>query len=345
MKIEHSEPAADAEKRGRRGVFRRRAAAVASAALCVGVWLCYWRQPDWLAPVTLVPAGFWLVPGLALAALGYNAFPRRWSVAAVALWVAYAVVMVEESHSLARSVVRPAAADWNAARNGGRALRVVSLNCGTGNPRVIEDLAGWQPDIVLLQESPGREQLDQIARQLFGAEGGVLWSSDASIIAGGQVRPRSVRRGLHFVQAEVELPTGLRAEVISLRLSPPVFRLDFWKRGFWSDHHDNRVRHRRQIQAIMRRIASVAPSTPLIVGGDFNAPPRDGALVPMRKRLRDTFRRAGRGWGNTGTNSLPLFRVDQVWASPHFRAMAVSSRKTLHSDHRLVVCELVLGSP
>ncbi len=89
------ETSASAEKRRVRRVFRRRAAAVASAALCVGIWLCYLRQPDWLAPVTLVPAGLWLVPGLALTALGYNGFPRRWSMAAAALWVAYAVVMVE----------------------------------------------------------------------------------------------------------------------------------------------------------------------------------------------------------------------------------------------------------
>lgn len=81
---------------------------------------------------------------------------------------------------------------------------------------------------------------------------------------------------------------------------------------------------------------------PVIVGGDFNAPPDDAALFPLRKRLFDTFRKSGRGWGNTGTNAYPLFRVDQIWASQHFRPESVRAQKTIHSDHRMVICDLVL---
>ena len=83
-------------------------------------------------------------------------------------------------------------------------------------------------------------------------------------------------------------------------------------------------------------------SAHLIVGGDFNAPPRDAALTPLRPRLFDTFTEAGRGWGNTGTNDYPLFRVDQIWASRGFKAESVTAHKTIHSDHRMVVCDLVL---
>jgi len=51
---------------------------------------------------------------------------------------------------------------------------------------------------------------------------------------------------------------------------------------------------------------------------------------------------AGIGWGSTGTNHYPLFRVDQIWVSRHFRAESVTAQKTIHSDHRMVLCDLIV---
>jgi hypothetical protein len=206
--------------------------------------------------------------------------------------------------------------------------------------RAVAEVTAWEPDIVLLQESPRREQLVDLLQNLYGAEGTFLWGGDTAILARGTIHPRRVDRSSHFVHALVELPTGLTVNVVSVRLNPPVFRLDFWMPGFWIDHRNKRVKHRRQIQDVAEHIRTIA--TPLIVGGDLNAPPNDGALVPLRERLRDTFRTAGHGWGNTGTNDYPLFRVDQIWASPHFLAESVTAQKTIHSDHRMVVCDLIL---
>lgn len=336
MKLQHVEGPPDTPNPARS--VRRLAA---SATLCVLVSMCYWLQPDWLAPVTLVPAWFWLVPAFMLIAFGFNRMHWRWCLAVAALWATYAAVTVEETHSLIRSAIRPMP-KGNASRAGGRAVRVVSLNCAAANRNVTAELAKWEPDIVLLQESPNREHLDRTSRELFGTDGSFLWSSDTSILARGDVRPRSVDRGSYFVHAEIELAAGLKADVMSVRLNPPVFHLDFWTPGFWTDHRHNRIKHRQQILDIMQRIGNLEQSVPLIVGGDFNAPPDDPALLPLQRRLYDTFRTAGRGWGNTGTNRVPLFRVDQVWVSRHFRAESVTAQKTLHSDHRMVVCDMTL---
>ncbi|NLX96952.1 MAG: hypothetical protein GXY83_12320 [Rhodopirellula sp.] len=336
MKLQHVERLPDTPNPGRS--VRRLAA---SATLCVLVSVCYWWQPDWLAPVTLVPAWFWLVPAFTLLAFEFSRTHKRWCVAVAAFWVVYAALMVEEVQSLVRSGSRPTS-EWQAARASGRAIRVVSLNCAAANRAVTAELAKWEPDIVLLQESPGREHVDCTSRELFGTDGGFLWSSDTSIIARGDVRPRNVDRDSHFVHAQVELPTGLKADVMSVRLDPPVFRLDFWMPGFWIDHRNRRLKHRRQIREIMQRVENIEQAGPLIVGGDFNAPPGDPALVPLERRLYDSFRKAGRGWGNTGTSAVPLFRVDQIWVSPHLRAESVTAQKTLHSDHRMVVCDLAL---
>jgi hypothetical protein len=203
-------------------------------------------------------------------------------------------------------------------------------------------VAAYEPDIILLQESPSRENLESLTRDFFGAEGVVVSGGDTSILTVGRIEPRHVDNSSHFVHAVVELPTGFKANVISVRLSPPVFRLDFWRPGFWRDHHDLRIRHRREIEEVMEVVRGGPESATFIVGGDYNAPPNDGSLAALRGRLFDTFRQAGRGWGNTGTNRFPLFRVDQVWATGNLRAESVVARKTIHSDHRMVICDLML---
>jgi hypothetical protein len=45
---------------------------VLSALLGVTLSVCYWRQPDSWAAVSFWPVWLWLVPGLALAAPGFN---------------------------------------------------------------------------------------------------------------------------------------------------------------------------------------------------------------------------------------------------------------------------------
>ena len=66
----------------------------------------------------------------------------------------------------------------------------------------------------------------------------------------------------------------------------------------------------------------------------------DRSLRPITAFLQDGFGEAGIGWGNTITNNLPVHRIDQIWISQGLRALAVSARRTRHSDHRMVVCDI-----
>jgi endonuclease/exonuclease/phosphatase (EEP) superfamily protein YafD len=318
-----------------------RLALAASVLSWATLTVCYWRQPDWLAPVTLVPAWCWLVPALILTRLGFRRRQKRWCLVVLTLWAGFAVLFVEEARSVARLGNSPNAG-WQEAREQGRAVRVVSLNCFVANARAAAEVAAYEPDVVLFQESPNREHLERLCRDFFGGDGAFIWGGDTAILARGHVQPHHVDGTSHFVHAAVELTSGFQANVISVRLNPPVFRLDFWSPGFWRDHRNNRIKHRRQIQDVMDEIEGIPQSRHLIIGGDLNAPPNDGALAPLRLRLVDTFRQAGRGWGNTGTDRFPLFRVDQIWASGSLRAESVFAQRTVHSDHRLVVCDLIL---
>ena len=336
-----SENQADVEQRAPQS-FRQRVNLPVSAAvvLCAAVSLCLLVQPDRLAAVVLVPPWCWLVPGVALGVAGCRQ-NKRLLVAVLGLWTLFAVLFVEEARSLLRVSGSPSAVrrTW---RDGGETVRVVSLNCNVGRPHCAEEVAAWNPDVVLLQESPSREALNELSQMLFGDDGEVLHGGDVSILVNGKITRSSSNRSSNFVHAKVELANGFRADVVGLRLAPPAFRLDFWRSGFWSEHRDVRIKHRRQILGLMRRLEGLTDHEHLIVGGDFNSPPYDDALTPLRPLLFDTFQAAGRGWGATGANEYPLFRVDQIWAGRGFQADAVCAQRTVHSDHRMVVCDLTV---
>ncbi len=98
----------------------------------------------------------------------------------------------------------------------------------------------------------------------------------------------------------------------------------------------------RQAEALAQHLQSLPETVPVILGGDFNAPAGDRIFRLFAPRLRDAFPEADIGWGNTVTNETPVSRFDQVWVSPRIRVAAVISKRTRHSDHRIVICDLLV---
>ncbi len=304
---------------------------------------CMWR-PDALAALTLIPAWLWVVAGLVSTIPVWRIFGRRTACAMTVLWIVFAMGWVEEVSSVTRGVL--ANIKSNTLPRESR-LRIASLNCDS-NQRCLADLQRVMPDIVLLQEAPGREALANITRQLFGEDGRFVAGGDTAILARGDIKPLFVDRGAHFVAATVALQDGREQRCVSLRLAPPPSRLDFWTVGFWTEHRDLRHLHREQLGQIMARLRelpkSQGPSSaPVVLGGDFNTSGLDRALDELRPEMNDAFARNGVGWGATGTNEWPLFRVDQIWTNCRLVPLRVSSEMTTSSDHRMVVCDVRLG--
>jgi endonuclease/exonuclease/phosphatase (EEP) superfamily protein YafD len=316
-----------------------------SALLCLTAFLCYGTRSDRCAAITIIPTWVWLLPGLLLTALGWRRPVRRAALAVVLLWLAYLLLIPEEPRSLARHDRWPSP-EWQDARARGQALRVVSLNCAGGTIEAAAEVARYEPDLVLLQETPGPREVERLAQQLFGKDAATLVGLDASIMLRGRLTPVALPRPLfaYFVQAHARLANGIETEVISLRLVPAIVRLDLWKPDCWREQTINRRLRREELQAVARQIAALPRTAPLLLGGDFNAPAGDAIFRLLQPRLRDTFREAGLGWGDTIMNELPLQRIDQVWISDRFRTAAVLARRTQNSDHRLVVCDLFLSS-
>lgn len=222
-------------------------------------------------------------------------------------------------------------------------LRIITLNCAGGNVNVAGEVGKYHPDIVLFQESPDEDSLHIIAKRLFGKHSCVAWGADASIISRGQLIPVKLSSDASSLStyAFIHIKSGVTVRVISLRLLPASFRTDLLSRNFWAQQASDRICRKDQLKLIRNLIAD-EDSAPAIVGGDFNSPGSDGTTRVLKPLLQDSFSEAGRGWGNTILNDIPLQRIDQIWISRDIRAASCVARKSAHSDHRMVVCDLLV---
>jgi endonuclease/exonuclease/phosphatase (EEP) superfamily protein YafD len=270
----------------------------------------------------------------------------RFVVAVGILWFLYAAVFVDEIAGLTRWRRWPSA-EWQTVRPNNTVLRVVSLNCAGGTKEAAEEVARYRPDIVLLQETPMQHEIKPLARLISGKESDVIVgakpSLNTSIIARGRVTPVPVPAGwsYYFTRARIQIGEQPVIEVICTRLSPYDPTVDLWSPACWREQLAVRRQQREQMEWLVRQLDSIPKDVPVIVGGDFNAGGRDALFRSLHPRLHDAFREGGIGWGDTLINEFPFIRIDQIWVSDHFRATSVVARRAVHSDHRMVICDLV----
>ncbi|MDQ2985893.1 MAG: endonuclease/exonuclease/phosphatase family protein, partial [Armatimonadota bacterium] len=102
---------------------------------------------------------------------------------------------------------------------------------------------------------------------------------------------------------------------------------------------ENKRARRKELQAIADFVLAEAKGATIIFGGDFNIPPDHTVTDSLQPDLSDSFKASGRGWGATAVNDYPMVRIDQIWTSKHLEPVMVSSKKTRHSDHRMVIAD------
>jgi vancomycin resistance protein VanJ len=305
--------------------------AAISAALCAWVSTIYAARGDAFYAMTIWPPYVWAIPGLLV--LLY----RRKGVRGVSLWtpaaawILFVGAFAEEPRSIVRGwtpePARPTAG-----------LRVVTLNCAS-EIAAAKEVARWKPDLVLLQESPSHADLVVWAKDLFGAEGAVLSGPDCSIVARGElVELDGSSRELNHVAA-LWMPPGRAAiKVVSLRLNPPVFRLDYWNPECWRDYARDRRERRAELQGLWNSVKS--GDCPLLLAGDFNTPPDPGTFAPLSPTLKDCFAAAGRGWPGTAHNTWAFARIDQIWVGRGLKPVSSWAAMTANADHRMTVADV-----
>jgi vancomycin resistance protein VanJ len=333
------------QPRRRRRFSLRDAFAAISVCFAVTLAIVYAVRPDGCSALTVWPVLAWPIVSLITLAACLRRRGNRVVLLAMAVWALFACVFAEEPKSLLRFRSLDSA-EWRASRIRGQAVRVASLNCAGGTVEAMREIAALHPDVILLQESPTRQQVEAYAQELFGTGAGVDVGFDTSIIVRGRLAPVPLTTADHayFVRGTATVDGGPVLDVVSLRLTPACVRTDLYSPQAWRDHEDNRRFRRAQLQKVEDSIARVSLKGPVVLGGDFNAPQDDAVFDVLRTRLTDTFKLAGCGWGDTITNEVPVLRIDQIWTSPEIRPVAVIALKTVNSDHRMVVADLIVKS-
>ena len=99
---------------------------------------------------------------------------------------------------------------------------------------------------------------------------------------------------------------------------------------------------RRPLQ--VNQVLSDIEECPLeaIVAGDFNDNPMSYTYYRLMKGRRDTFVKAGKGFGATYSGLWPLIRIDYVLYPKHFEAVSHRTPRLGCSDHYPIVTEINL---
>ena len=308
-----------------------------SALLWVFITVCFVGTWDHVAVVTTFPYWAWAFLGVLCAMLaGWLMRPLlRWPWAMLGLWLLATAYSSDNLLPVLRGLIHGSHPVMPAPTN---TLRVVTLNCASSADAAGEVMK-FHPDILLLQESPVSNKLAQLAREWFGERASFIIGMDCAIVSHYPLQPVEERLPIHYTRGVLSISTNRRILITSLRFTPPIGRMDLWNPAAWRGYLDDRRLRSRQLQSVLEA-KSVGRADLEIMGGDFNAPSSDG-IYRMLRRYQDSHREAGRRWGHTAINTLPLFRPDQIWTKG-LMPKASFAFETKHSDHRMVVMDLGL---
>lgn len=316
----------------------------ASLFLHVFTVYCFTRQPDPFAAFTVMPIWLWGGLGLLLAGAAFFFLRAPLSLIMTAIWSITLLVGADEARVLANLGKEPPVPGRPESHLGKPVVRVMTLNCSfftVGNPA--QDVARWQPDIVLLQEVQP-QQVREIADTLYSGLGdyrihlcnGVItrWKIDREIR-----NPKQRDQQLTIIQ-----PNGNKIEVVNVHLLTAATDLRLWKKTAWTSHRSNRAIRETELSTTFQILSQTTqfPNHPTLFGGDFNAPATDVIHQQLAPDFENAFSVAGTGWGDTFHRRFPILRIDHIYATRHFtpvRSCAVSTRK---SDHRMVVADFIL---
>ncbi|MEM9237444.1 MAG: endonuclease/exonuclease/phosphatase family protein [Verrucomicrobiota bacterium] len=307
------------------------------------------RQPDDLAAFTVMPIWVWGGLGILLSGGAFYFLRAPLSLVVTAVWALTVLLGADEARVIA-NLTTPAPQRGEAEPvDGARPIRVLTLNVAKfrfGDPA--DDIADWDPDIVLLQEAAGT-RVKRIADRLYEGHGDYRSFAENGVVTRWKIL-REVRnpdpKFLFFNHnVTVELPNGRAVEVVNLHLSAAATDLRLWNKDAWKTHRDARQKRRLETSVALKILEDTTAfpgSQAVILGGDFNAPASDPIRHLLERDFDDAFHVAGTGWGNTFQRRIPVFRLDQIHVSRHFTPVRCRAVTTRHSDHRMVVADLLL---
>jgi endonuclease/exonuclease/phosphatase (EEP) superfamily protein YafD len=328
--------------------FRRRlgwALVDSSLLLLLFTIVCFAWQPELFAAFTVMPIWLWGSGGIFLSFSAFYLLRARWSLLVTAAWAATLLIGADEACVLWHFGKSPPLPGLAAAPTGKRVIRVLTLNSASfiyGNPT--EDIAKWQPDIVLLQEVfPW--QARQVAEVIYSGKGDFRANQTNAILTRWKITREVPNPSPTDLQVTIALPDGTNVEVVNVHLASAATDLRLWRRSAWAEHRSNRRMRQQELAVTLQilRQTTLFPATPTILGGDFNAPASDVVHRQLAPHFLDAFHSAGTGWGDTFHRRFPILRIDRIHATPdHFAPLRCRVIPIRHSDHRIVVADLLV---
>ena len=307
------------------------------------VW-CYASQPDSLAAFTVLPFWFWGGIGLVMSVFAFCFLRAPLSLIVTAVWAVTMSVAMDEARVLSNLGHPAITTERGMAPDGSFPIRVLTINCATfgfGDPT--EDIEKWAPDIVLLQQVfPHR--VKQIAEKLYGGNGDYRAYMTNGIATRFEIRREVRNPTMRNQQATIRLPDGREIEVVNVHLATAATDMRLWSSQARATHRKNRNARKKELSVVLQVLEQTSsfPSTPTILGGDFNAGATDIVHRQLVRDFDDAFSEVGRGWEDTFHRRFPILRIDHIYATRHFQPIASGAAVTKHSDHRMVVADYVL---
>jgi hypothetical protein len=313
------------------------------------LFFIYGLRPDFFSAITIVPAWIWPIPGFYFLRIfwEYSKSSKKSYILLISLvlWVLFIAINIEELRSIPKNIfIKPISSEkWLSLNSEGKAIRVVTYNSDS-KIGIFQELERFSPDILLLQEAPDAENIDEPIKKVFGSNAGVCFEGGNYIISRGKVFPEILPSPIKnfAVQAKVVLDSGFECNVVCFRLKTPEVRFDYWSPDCWRKQRENRIFQRTQINRLIENLDKKITNYPLIFGGDFNAPQGDAIFNEISPFLRDSFFEKGVGWGNTINSKFAVLRIDQIWINDYFDPLIVQVQKSIFSDHNFVVCDLLI---
>ena len=307
--------------------------------------ICFINRWDSATWITVIPIWIWAGIGAVLSLISWLVFRSAVSIIILCLWLVAGIALPEETRALLRDFKHDVTAESNDEdqEKFPRSIRIVTINCHDGNIAAAREAIQLKPDIVLLQESPIRPEVNLLADEIFGGDENGFAVAHArgknAILCRGEILHQSFDKSSPCVHARIRLQP--RAGVIDLsnvhlKNCLPSSRL--WRKSERTDLTHARIFNRRLLRSFFAEYDKDGKQPPRVVAGEFATPPGDDIFRPLRDAgLQDAYSASGKGWGNTFTTGVPYLRPNQIWMSPGLILLETKTIVSEHSDHRIVI--------
>ena len=301
---------------------------------------------DQLSIITVFPIWLWSAVGLGFITISIICTKKKILLCFLGAWIITALLGSDEFTSLKRGIFptlekSKTLADPAMAM---KTLRIASINCNGRKIKAAIESIEYNPDIIFLQESPALEDLKKIKNKFSDPTIEIVGGWDCAIIARGKLTKRNYPSLFynHATGAMLTLENGSTIELLCIHLESAVTRWDLWNKNCWKEHQKRSRERRDQLSQLLSKYEEFASDRPKIFGGDFNSPKNSNLFKILSPEYTNTFGSVGKGIGNTFTNYFPVIRIDHIYTSPELEPIDASAVRTVHSDHRMLICDFII---